>query len=370
MKRRSFLRGSAIAGAAGITAAAAAFPAPAIAQGKRDLSMVMAWPHNFPGLASIAYNYVKYVEAMTDGQIKITLHAAGELVGPFEVFDAVESGAADLYHSPAIFNFSKWQPSAFFSFVPFGLTTTEHNAWMYHGGGQALQNEAYRELFNLVAFTCGQTGVQMAGWFNKEVTSLDDFRGLTMRIPGLGGEVMREAGASAVMIAPQEIFQSLQNGTIDATELCCAWLDAGNGFHQHAKFYYTPGWQEPNSAGEIGINADVFDSMSDQQKAIMEHAAQAANAVNIGEWSYYNAEFMAKLIGEEGVVVKTYPDEVILALAEAAAKVVSNLGNSDAPMAKKIYESWSAYQKKALEYSALVESPLYHARKIVVEAQG
>ncbi|MEO1194011.1 MAG: TRAP transporter substrate-binding protein [Pseudomonadota bacterium] len=367
MQRRSFLRNSALAGAAGVAAATAAFPAPAIAQGKRELSMVMAWPHNFPGLASIAYDYVKFVEAMTDGQITIKLSAAGELVGPFEVFDAVGSGAADIYHAPSLFLFSKWQAAAFFSVIPFGLTATEQCAWMYHGGGQELQNEAYAQLFNLKAYTCGQTGVQMAGWFNKEVNSLEDFRGVTMRIPGLGGEVMRRAGASAVMIAPQEIFQSLQTGAIDATELCCAWLDAGNGFHQHAKYYYTPGWQEPNTAGEIGINLELFEELSPQHQAVMEHAAQAANAVNIGAWAYYNAEFMQTLLNEHQVDVRTYPDDVLLALAKASIEVTAELGESDA-LAQKIYASWKPYRDRAIEYSALVDTPLYRARKLVSEA--
>ncbi|GAB5467972.1 MAG: TRAP transporter substrate-binding protein [Rhodospirillales bacterium] len=367
MQRRSFLRNSALAGAAGAAGLAANFPAPAIAQGKRELSMVMSWPHNFPGLASIAYDYIKFVEAMTDGQITIKLSAAGELVGPFEVFDAVGSGAADLYHAPAVFLFSKWKGSVFFSFLPFGLTATEHCAWMYHGGGQELQNEAYGELFNLVAFTCGQTGVQMAGWFNKEVNSLDDFRGVTMRVPGLGGEVMRRVGASAVMIAPQEIFQSLQAGTIDATELCCAWLDAGNGFHQHAKYYYTPGWQEPNSAGEIGINAELFADLTPQQQAIMQHAAQAANSTNIGAWSYYNAEFMQTLLNEHQVDVRTYPDDVLLALAKASEEVAAELGESD-PFSQKIYASWKPYRDRAFEYSALVDAPLYRSRQLVVDA--
>lgn len=364
LNRRTFITKSAVAGAG---AAAAALAAPAYAQGKRNLSMVMAWPHNFPGLASIAYNFAKYTEALSDGQIAVKVHAAGELVGTFEVFDAVGQGTADVYHAPPVFMVSKWQPATFFGLVPFGMSATEHCGWMYFGGGQELQHRIYRQKFGIVPFTCGHTGIQMAGWFNKEITNLDDFRGITMRIAGISGEVMRRAGAAAVMVAPQEIFAAFQAGTIDATELCCAWLDSANGFHQVAKFYYTPGWQEVNSAGEIGVNAALFDDMTPHQKAIIENAARAANGVNMGEWPYHNAKFMRTLTREHGVMIKTYPDDVILALAKASAEVVAELGAIDDD-AKEVYASWKATRDEAMEYSAQVDLPVYHARRIAWEA--
>lgn len=365
VQRRSFLKGSLAAGAG--AAAATALAAPAIAQNKRELSMVMAWPHNFPGLASIAYNWAQYISDVTDGELTAKVHAAGELVGTMEIFDAVGQGTADCYHGPSVFLAGKWAGANFFSAIPFGLTPAEHCAWMYHGGGQALQQEIYRELFSIVSFTCGQTGQQMAGWFNKEIKNLDDFRGITMRATGIAGEVMRRVGGAAQMIPPQEIFQALQAGTIDAAELCCAWLDSANGFQQHAKYYYTPGWQEPNSAGEIGINADVFDSLPKKHQLVVERAAQAANAVNIGEWPYYNAQFMNKLITENNVDVRIYPDDVIQAIAKAAVEVVAEVGNTD-DNSKRIYASWKEYRDKAVEYSVKVEAPFYQARRIAYEA--
>lgn len=363
--RRSFFKGSLAAGAGAATAAGLA--APAIAQGRRDLTMVMAWPHNFPGLASIAYNFAKSVEELSDGRITVSVNAAGELVGAFEVFDAVGQGTADCYHASPMFMAGKWQAATFFGLVPFGLNALEHCAWMYHGGGQELQHAAYRDLFNMVAFTCGQTGTQMAGWFNVEINSLEDFRGMKMRSSGIAGEVMRRVGASAVMIPPQEIFTSLQAGAIDATELCCAWLDSANGFHQYTKYYYTPGWQEVNSAGEIGINADVFDSLSEHDKKIMQHAAQSANSINMGEWPYYNAKAMEKLRTEHGVEVRSYPEDVIVALAKTSQEVAAELGESDAH-ARAIYDSWKTYRDEALQYSALVDFPLYNARRLAYEA--
>jgi TRAP-type mannitol/chloroaromatic compound transport system substrate-binding protein len=362
--RRRFFKATAATGAAALTGAIAA---PALASGKRELSMVMAWPHNFPGLASIAYNFAKFVEELSDGEITIKVNAAGELVGAFEIFDAVGQGTADCYHGSPMFMAGKWQAATFFGLVPFGLNAMEHCAWMYHGGGQELQNKAYRDLFNLQAFTCGQTGTQMAGWFNKEINSLDDFQGVKMRSSGIAGEVMRRVGASAVMIPPQEIFTSLQSGAIDATELCCAWLDSANGFNQYAKYYYTPGWQEVNSAGEIGINAELFDSLTPHQQKIMQHAAQSANSINIGEWPYFNAKAMQNLRKEKGVDVRSYPDDVIVALAKTSVDVVAELADSDA-YAKEIYASWKAYRDEAMEYSALVDYPMYNARKLAFDA--
>lgn len=359
--RRKFFKSGAIG------AGALALASPAIAQNRRELTMVMAWPHNFPGLASIAYNFAKYVEELTDGSIHIKVSAAGELVGAFEVFDAVGQGTADFYHASPIFLAGKWQPATFFGLVPFGLNANEHCAWMYFGGGEALQEKPYRDLFNLKAFTCGHTGTQMAGWFNQEINSLEDFKGVKMRSSGIAGEVMRRVGASAVMIPPQEIFTSLQSGAIDATELCCAWLDSANGFHQHAKYYYAPGWQEVNSAGEIGINADLWDGFSDHEQLIIRHAVQSANSINIGEWPYYNAKAMDTLRNDHDVDVRLYPDDVLEALAVTSEEVVAELGETD-DYAREIYASWKDYRDTALRYSALVDYPMYRARKIAFEA--
>ncbi len=364
LNRRSFFKTTAAMGAGAL---AANLSAPAIAQGRRELTMVMAWPHNYPGLASIAYNFARFVEELSDGLMTVRVHAAGELVAAFEVFDAVGQGNADCYHATPIFMASKWQPVTFFGLVPFGLNAMEHCGWMYHGGGQELQHEVYREKFGLVAFTCGQTGTQMAGWFNREINSLADFQGVKMRASGIAGEVMRRVGASAVMIPPQEIFPALQSGAIDAVELCCAWLDMANGFHQHTRYYYTPGWQEVNSAGEIGINAELYDSLTPHQQKILQHAAQSANAINMGEWPYYNAQAMDVLRREHKVEVRSYPEDVLLALARTSAEVVAELREID-EHARRIYDSWKAYRDAAVQYSALVDYPLYRARRLAYEA--
>jgi len=352
--RRKFLK-------AGAMAAPAALAAPAYAQGKRKLQMVMSWPHNFPGLASMAYQFSEFLEQMTDGELTVDVAAAGELVASFEVYDAVGSGAADCLHSTPVYLTGQWQPAAFFSQIPFGLTAVEHMGWMYHGGGQELQQKAFREMVGVVPFTCGQTGIQMAGWFNKEINSLEDLRGITMRIPGLGGEVMRRVGANAVLIPAQEVFPALQSGALDATELQGPWLDTVSGFYQHAKYYYAPGFQEPNSAGEIAINADVWGELGAKNQTIVQRVIESINSINVGAWAYNNANFFQTLKNEHNVDVREYPEDVIDALIEKSAETVAELGEVDA-MSGEIYASYSDYLMKAVEYSNAAEVPFYRAR--------
>lgn len=354
LNRRKFLK-------AGAAAAPLALAAPAYAQGKRELQMVMSWPHNFPGLASMAYQFSEYLEQMTGGELTVAVAAAGELVASFEVYDAVGSGAADCLHSTPVYLTGQWQPAAFFSQIPFGLTAIEHMGWMYHGGGQALQQKAFREMVGVVPFTCGQTGIQMAGWFNKEINSLEDMRGITMRIPGLGGEVMRRIGANAVLIPAQEVFPALQSGALDATELQGPWLDTVSGFYQHAKYYYAPGFQEPNSAGEIAINATVWDELGEKNQTIVQRVVEAINGVNTGAWAYNNANFFKTLKEEHKVDVREYPQDVIEALIEKSAETVAELGQVD-EMAGEIYASYSDYLGKAVAFSAAAEVPFYRAR--------
>jgi TRAP-type mannitol/chloroaromatic compound transport system substrate-binding protein len=232
---------------------------------------------------------------------------------------------------------------------------------MYHGGGQEIQQRHFRELFNIMPFTCGQTGLQMAGWFNKEINSLDDFRGLNIRLPGLSGEVMRRVGANPVMVPPQEIFPALASGALDATELQGPWLDTVSGFYQHTRYYYAPGWQEVNSAGEVGLNADVWDSLSERHKAALQRAIEAANSINCGEWAYHNAMFFQTLIHEHEVDVRAYPDDVIDALARVSAEVLAELGEAD-PRSAEVHASYTDYFRMALEYSARTEVPFFNAR--------
>jgi TRAP-type mannitol/chloroaromatic compound transport system substrate-binding protein len=213
MKRRDFInKAGASAVIAGSTLLA---PSLVHAKAKYKWKMVTAWPKNFPGLGSGANLLAKMINEMSDGRIKVKVYGAGELVPAFEVFDAVSKGTAQMGHSGAYYWKGKAEATQFFSAVPFGLTAQEMNAWLYYGGGMELWRELYAP-FNLIPAAAGNSGVQMAGWFNKEIKSTADLKGLKMRIPGLGGEVLRRAGGTPLTIAGGELFTALQTGTIDA----------------------------------------------------------------------------------------------------------------------------------------------------------
>ena len=211
--------------------------------------LVTSWPKNYPGLGMAPERIADLVEEMSDGQMKITVYGAGEQVPAFGVFDAVSSGSHQMGHSGGYFWKGKVPAAQFFTSVPFGLTADEINAWVNHGGGLELWREIY-EPFNIYPIPAGNTGTQMFGWFNKEINSLEDIKGLKMRIPGIGGEVLKEAGGIPVTLPGGELFTALQTGVIDATEWVGPYNDLTFGFHQAAKYYYYPGWHEPGPMPE------------------------------------------------------------------------------------------------------------------------
>ena len=241
MQRRAFLTG---AGAA--TVALGAGIKTAEAKPEHKWKMVTTWPKNFPGLGTGAENLATLIGEMSAGRIEITVYGANELVPAFEVFDAVSQGTAEMGHGAAYYWKGKSEAAQFFATVPFGLTAQEQNGWFYYGGGLELWTELYAE-FGLVPAPAGNTGVQMGGWFNKEINSVSDLEGLKMRIPGLGGEVLKRAGGTPVSLPGGELFTSLQSGAIDATEWVGPYNDLAFGLYKAAKYYYYPGWHEPGT---------------------------------------------------------------------------------------------------------------------------
>ena len=232
-------------------------------------TMVTTWPKNYPGLGMAAENLSQYVDEMSNGRLKINVYGQGELVPPMGVFDAVSQGNVEMGHGASYYWIGKIKSAQFFTAVPFGLTAQEMNGWLHYGGGLELWEEAYAP-FDLVPLAGGNTGVQMAGWFNKEINSLEDLRGLKMRIPGLAGDIITRAGAETVQLPGNEIFLSLQQGVIDAAEWVGPYNDLTFGLHQVAKYYYYPGWHEPGSTLEIIVNRNAFESLPKDLQAIVK----------------------------------------------------------------------------------------------------
>lgn len=364
MKRRDFLkRASATSAAAAATAAvASSFPTPAIAQDKRELKMVTTWPKNFPGLGTGAQRLADSITKMSDGRITVKLFAAGELVPPFESFDAVSSGTADMYHAADYYWQGKSKAYNFFTAVPYGFTATEIDAWINHGGGQELWDELGAD-FNLKHLPAGNTGVQMGGWFNKEINSLEDFKGLKIRMPGLGGEVLRQIGAAAVNLPGGEIFPSLQSGAIDATEWVGPWNDLAFGFYKVTKFYYWPGFHEPGSMLCCGINKDVWESFSESDQALIRAAALAENNYSLAEYNARNNDSLKTLINDHGVQLRQFSDEVMTAIGTASGEVVATAAD-EGGITKKVYDSYMAFRSGSIAWSKLSDQGYWNARSL------
>ncbi|MBL4597243.1 MAG: TRAP transporter substrate-binding protein [Robiginitomaculum sp.] len=304
----------------------------------RKLRMVTAWPPNFPGLGTTAETIARTVEGLTQGSLEIKLYGAGELVPAHQEFDAVSSGAADIYHAADYYWQGKSKGFSFFAAVPFGMTTIETLAWMEHGGG----NELWQKLsgqFNILAMAAGSTGSQMGGWFKKEMNTIDDFRGLVMRIPGLGGDVLKAVGAVPKLLSGGAIYQALQSGAIDATEWVGPWNDLSFGFHREAKYYYGPGFHEPGPILSFGINLDVWGSLTPTEQLAIRTACQQANSATVAEYAWHNQIALQTLVNDHGVQMRTFSDDIWRALSAAAKDVLAEVGNSDTTT-QEIYHSY------------------------------
>ena len=341
--------------------AASAVVAPAYATGKRRLKMVTTWPKNFPGLGTAPENVAKRVSAMSDGQLEIKVFAAGEIVGAFESFDAVSTGTADMYNGAEYYWQGKSPAFNFFTAVPFGMTAQELNAWIDFGGGRQLWEELSAK-FNVIAFQSANTGVQMGGWFNKEINALDDFKGLKIRMPGLGGEVMRRLGAAAVALPGGEIFPSMKSGAIDASEWVGPWNDLAFGFHQVAKYYYCPGFHEPGAGLSTGVNLEVWNSLSKSQQAIIRNACAAENAHTMNEYNYKNASALNTLMTKHKVAVRSFSQEIMNAIKSTSEQVLKDAAAKDA-FTNKVYKSFKASLANSMEWGARSEEPYTLARR-------
>ena len=286
---------------------------------------------------------------LSGGRIKVRVYGAGELVPAFEIFDAVSSGVAELGHGSAYYWKGKNDIFQFFSTVPFGMTANEMNAWLYKGGGLKLWEQAYFD-FNLVPMAAGNTGVQMGGWFNKEINSLNDLKGLKMRIPGLGGEVLKRAGGTPVNLPGGELFTALKTGTIDATEWVNPYNDLAFGFHKAAKYYYYPGWHEPGTTLECFINKNKLDELPDDLKEIVKGAAKIANLDMLCEYIARNNDALQILKNKHKVKIRPYPKEVLEELYSISREVVKELSVKN-DFAKEVYDSYTSFQEKTKDWN-------------------
>ena len=328
--------------------------------------IVTTWPKNLPGLGAAPENFARLIDEMSGGRLTARVYGAGEIVPAFEVFDAVSQGVADAGHGASYYWKGKIPSSVFFTAVPFGMTAQEMNGWLHYGGGLEVWREVYAPS-NVIPLAGGSTGVQMAGWFNREINSVEDIKGLKMRIPGMAGEVFAAAGGTAVRIPGGEIYTSLQTGVIDAVEWVGPYNDRALGLHEVAKYYYYPGWHEPGAMLEFIVNKQSMEALPADLQAIVVGAARAINQDMLDEFTARNNEALQQLVEEHGVQLRRLPDDVLQALWEGSQEAMARLVADD-PMAAKVYESFRAYYEGVREYHHISEQAYINARDVVMDA--
>lgn len=355
MDRRRFLAGAGIA-----TGAVASLSAPALSQGIRELKMVTSWPKGLPGLQASAERVARAITTATGNRIRVKVFAAGELVKAFEVFDAVSSGLADMYHT-CDYYWEKQSPGFnFFTAVPFGFTADEMAAWIHFGGGQALWDELSAG-FNVKALLTASTGVQMGGWFTKEVSGPESYTGLRYRMPGLGGEVLRRLGAVVVSLPGGDIAPSLKSGAIDASEWVGPWNDMALGLHKVSKYYYYPGFHEPGTALVTGFNTTVWSSLSAEDRILITSIANAEYTYSLAEFNANNAKALDELVQDKSISIRKFDDSLLQALGKTSTEVLAELAGKD-PLTRKIHQSYTEFRNRAARWSELSERGFLNAR--------
>lgn len=359
MHRRRFLKTAALA--AGATTSALVSTAGA-QTGRPEFRWRMAtsWPRNAPGVGVNAQRLADLIGVLSGGRMQVDLFSAGELVPPFEVLDAVSGGAVEMGHTALYYGIGKAPALHFFTTIPYGMNMAELAAWYEFGGGQMLKDEVLAPL-NMRAFLAGNSGVQAMGWFRREIRSLEDLKGLKMRIAGLGGDVMRLLGVNTVLIPPGEIFQAMSAGAVDAAEWVGPWNDLAFGLHRVAQYYYLPAFHEPGPSLEALVNLDAFGTLPADLQAIVQSAAQAVALTAQSDFLFHNIQALEVLAREHGIVPRTMPEDVNDALAGASREVIAALMDGDAD-ARRVGESYLGFLRQAIPYNGITEYTLQAQR--------
>ena len=362
LQRRDFLRTATATTAAAAAVAATSFPTPSLSQGAKKWRMGTTWPKNFPGLGTGANKLAEFIGTASGGRLTVDVYGGGEIVPAFETMDAVSSGTLEMGHGAPYYWKGKVPATQFIASMPFGMNVIEQNAWIQFGGGQELADKAYREL-GCKFFASGNTGVQAGGWFNKEINSLEDYKGLKMRIPGLGGEVVKAAGGNVVNLPGGEIPPALQSGAIDATEWVGPYNDLAFGLYKSAKFYYYPGWHEPATLLDNFVSLKAYEELDSELKAIVTAANAFANQYVLNEYVANNNQALNTLRSQHGVILKKFPDPVLNGLGGLAGQVLKDLAAQD-PLSQEIMDSMLKFRAQAISYAAFSEQAFYNARSL------
>ncbi len=362
MKRREFLGGLAGATTVAMTAIGCSSATELSQESAADaalpeinMEIATSWPLSLDTIFGGAEIFADRVSSMTGGKLTFTPRAAGELAGGTEVLNVVEAGSVPVGHTASYYYVGKSPATAFGTALPFGLTARQQNAWLYEGGGLEMMQDFYADKFGVIQFPAGNTGAQMGGWYNKEINTPDDIKGLKMRIPGLGGQVMDRLGATVQVLPGGEIFQALQTGAIDATEWVGPYDDQKMGFHTVTKYYYYPGWWEPGPTLEVQINLEEWNKMPEIYQEVIKTASVEANMGMMARYDAKNVGALAQLREESDIEMRPFSDEVLAAAEEAAFSLYDELQQEDSDF-KTIFADWKKFRDGIQEWHGFNEA--------------
>ena len=341
MKRREFLKSAGLG-----LAASTAIAAPAIAQSMPELKwrLTASWPKSLDTLWGACETFTKYVSEATDGKFQITPFAAGEIVPALQTLDAVQNGTVEMGHTAYYYYIGKDPTWALFCAVPFGLNARQQNAWFYEGGGQKLMDD-FGAKFNTYNLLMGNTGCQMGGWFNKEINTVEDFKGLKMRIGGWAGKTLQKLGVVPQQIAGGDIYPALEKKTIDAAEWVGPYDDEKLGFYKVVKFYYYPGWWEGGTTNHLQINLEKWNSLPKSYQAIVRAAAGAANIQELASYDARNPAALKRLVAN-GTQLRPFSQAVMEACLKASNEVNAETSATNAEF-KKVLDAQNAFRGDA-----------------------
>jgi TRAP-type mannitol/chloroaromatic compound transport system substrate-binding protein len=355
--RRTFL-GKAAVGAAGVAAAGAACAGPGETGPNVNTRPNVQWrlASTFPRMLDALYGsserLAQKLEALTEGRFRIRPYAAGELVPALQVLDAAQQGTVQVGHSAGYYYTGKNEALAFDTGVPFGLTSRQQSAWLYHGGGMDLLREVYAD-FGIINFPAGNTGAQMGGWFKREIRGLSDLRGLKMRIPGMGGQVMNQLGVTVQVLGGGEIYPALERGVIDATEWVGPYDDEKLGFQNAARFYYYPGWWEPGPSMSFMVNRQAWDRLPSSYQEAFEVAAVYAMNGTQTIYDTQNPAALERLIAG-GTQLRRYPDEIMAAAQRVTEQLLEQHASRDASY-RGVHDGFKKFREDSYRWFATAE---------------
>jgi len=357
MKRRHFLSNAILGGTTAATLGACQGANQSQTAGDTSLPrlrwrMATSWPKSLDTIFGGAQTVCDRVEAMTGGRFTIEPYAAGEIVPGLQVLDAVQQGTVQCGHTASYYYVGKNSALGFGTSVPFGLNAQQQNAWLYHGGGLDALNKIYAD-FNVISFPAGNSGVQMGGWFKREIKSISDLKGLKMRIPGLGGEVMSRLGVNVQVLPGGEIYLALDRGAIDAAEWVGPYDDAKLGLNKAAPFYYYPGWWEPGSTFEVQVNKAQWEKLPKEYQEVFKTAAMDANLNMLSKYDALNREALQQLVSQ-GTKLTPYSAEIMQAAQKAAFDLYEENASKNASF-KEIYDAWKQFRQQVVQWNQINE---------------